>query len=141
MNQSIIHNLIRKSLNGDLKSFEVLIDEYQDQIFRLILGILKNHATSQEITQDVFIKSWKHLNKYNFEYNFKSWLFKIAVNESLNALKKTRIFEEYDENIHVIESDIDDIDTLRLNKLNLAITKLSQDQRIIIQLKHFENFT
>ena len=141
MNQSIIHNLIRKSLNGDLKSFEVLIDEYQDRIFRLILGIVKNHATSQEITQDVFIKSWKHLKKYDFEYNFKSWLFKIAVNESLNALKKTRVFEEYDENIHVIESDIDDIDTLRLNKLNLAITKLSQDQRIIIQLKHFENFT
>ena len=71
----------------------------------------------------------------------KSWLYKIAVNESLNALKKTRVFEEYDENIHVIESDIDEIDTLKLNKLNLAIAKLSQDQRIIIQLKHFENFT
>ena len=141
MDQNIIHNLIRKSLNGDLKSFEVLIDEYQDRIFRLILGIVKNHATSQEITQDVFIKSWKHLNKYNFEYNFKSWLYKIAVNESLNTLKKTRVFEEYDENIHVIESDIDDIDVLKLNKLNLAIAKLNQDQRIIVQLKHFENFT
>jgi|TARA_B100001093_G_C26777011_1_gene992815 RNA polymerase sigma-70 factor (ECF subfamily) len=141
MDQNIIHNLIRKSLNGDLKSFEVLIDEYQDRIFRLILGIVKNHATSQEITQDVFIKSWKHLNKYDFEYNFKSWLYKIAVNESLNTLKKTRVFEEYDENIHVIESDIDDIDVLKLNKLNLAIAKLNQDQRIIVQLKHFENFT
>ena len=141
MNQNIIHNLIRNSLNGDLKSFEVLIDEYQDQIFRLILGIVKNHATSQEISQDVFIKSWKLLHKYDFEYNFKSWLYKIAVNESLNTLKKTRVFEEYDENIHVIESDIDEIDTLKLNKLNLAIAKLSQDQRIIIQLKHFENFT
>ena len=141
MNQNIIHNLIRNSLNGDLKSFEILIDEYQDQIFRLILGIVKNHATSQEITQDVIIKSWKHLHKYDFEYNFKSWLYKIAVNESLNTLKKTRVFEEYDENIHVIESDIDEIDTLKLNKLNLAIAKLSQDQRIIIQLKHFENFT
>ena len=141
MDQNIIHNLIRKSLNGDLKSFEVLIDEYQDRIFRLILGIVKNHAISQEITQDVFIKSWKHLNKYDFEYNFKSWLYKIAVNESLNTLKKTRIFEEYDENIHVIESDIDDIDVLKLNKLNLAIAKLNQDQRIIVQLKHFENFT
>ena len=43
MDQDIIHNLIRKSLNGDLKSFEVLIDEYQDQIFRLTLGIVKNH--------------------------------------------------------------------------------------------------
>ena len=92
-------------------------------------------------TQDVFIKSWKHLHKYDFEYNFKSWLYKIAVNESLNTLKKIRVFEEYDENIHVIESDIDEIDTLKLNKLNLAIAKLSQDQRIIIQLKHFENFT
>ena len=141
MDQNIIHNLIRNSLNGDLKSFEVLIDEYQDQIFRLILGIVKNHATSQEISQDVFIKSWKLLHKYDFEYNFKSWLYKIAVNESLNTLKKTRVFEEYDENIHVIESDIDEIDTLKLNKLNLAIAKLSQDQRIIIQLKHFENFT
>ena len=141
MNQNIIHNLIRNSLNGDLKSFEVLIDEYQDQIFRLILGIVKNHATSQEISQDVFLKSWKLLHKYDFEYNFKSWLYKIAVNESLNTLKKTRVFEEYDENIHVIESDIDEIDTLKLNKLNSAIAKLSQDQRIIIQLKHFENFT
>tara|TARA_Y200000002_G_scaffold70010_3_gene54594 strand:+ start:4731 stop:5255 length:525 start_codon:yes stop_codon:yes gene_type:complete len=141
MDQNIIHNLIRKSLNGDLKSFEVLIDKYQDRIFRLILGIVKNHATSQEITQDVFIKSWKHLNKYDFEYNFKSWIYKIAVNESLNTLKKTRVFEEYDENIHVIESDIDDIDVLKLNKLNLAIAKLNQDQRIIVQLKHFENFT
>ncbi len=141
MDQNIIHNLIRKSLNGDLKSFEVLIDKYQDRIFRLILGIVKNHATSQEITQDVFIKSWKHLNKYDFEYNFKSWIYKIAVNESLNTLKKTRVFEEYDENIHVIESDIEDIDVLKLNKLNLAIAKLNQDQRIIVQLKHFENFT
>ena len=141
MDQNIIHNLIRKSLNGDLKSFEVLIDEYQDRIFRLISGIVKNHATSQEITQDVFIKSWKNLKKYDFQYNFKSWLYKIAVNESLNTLKKTRVFEEYDENIHVIESDIDDIDVLKLNKLNLAIAKLNQDQRIIVQLKHFENFT
>lgn len=141
MDQNIIHNLIRKSLNGDLKSFEALIDEYQDQIFRLILGIIKNSETSQEITQDVFIKSWKYLHNYDFGYNFKSWLYKIAVNESLNTLKKTRVFEEYDENIHVIESDIDEIDTFKLNKLNLAIAKLSQDQRIIIQLKHFENFT
>ena len=81
----------------------------------------------------------EHLHKYDFEYNFKVG-YKIAVNESLNTLK-TRVFEEYDENIHVIESDIDEIDTLKLNKLNLAIAKLSQDQRIIIQLKHFENFT
>lgn len=141
MDKITIHNLIRKSLDGDLKSFEVLIDEHQNQIYRVILGIVKNHALTQEITQDVFIKSWKNLHKYDFKYNFKSWINKIAVNESLNSLKSTRKFEEYNENIHSIESDLDEIDDSRLNKLSLAIAELNNDQRIIVQLKHFENFT
>ena len=66
---------------------------------------------------------------------------KIAVNESINSLKSTRSFEEYNENLHAIESELDKIDDSKLNKLRLAITELSNDQKIIVQLKHFENFT
>ena len=141
MDKIAIHNLIRKSLDGDLKSFEALIDEHQNQIYRVILGIVKNHVITQEITQDVFIKSWRNLDKYDFKYNFKSWLNKIAVNESINSLKSTRSFEEYNENLHAIESELDKIDDSKLNKLRLAIAELSNDQKIIVQLKHFENFT
>lgn len=82
--------LITDYLAGDEKSLEVLIKKYLKPIYSFVYCYVGNEQEAEDITQEVFVKVWKNLKKFQPEKKFSAWVFEIAKNTSLDWLKKSR---------------------------------------------------
>ena len=82
--------LIQKSLNGDRKSLEELINSVRDSIFNMALRFLYSREDSEDATQEILIKIVTNLNRFKVESKFKTWSYRIATNYLIN-LKKTKV--------------------------------------------------
>src|SRR3989338_1295784 len=91
--------LVQRFLRGDQGAFEALLDRYQKPIFNAALRITNNSDDAADITQVVFIKAYEKLQSYNSKYKFFSWLYRIAINESLNYLQGRRQLEQIDDEL------------------------------------------
>jgi RNA polymerase sigma-70 factor, ECF subfamily len=75
---------------GDDRAFKELVVKYQTPIFNLALRMTKNQADAEEVCQVVFVKVFEKLDSYNSDYSFFSWLYRMAMNESINTIKQNR---------------------------------------------------
>jgi RNA polymerase sigma-70 factor (ECF subfamily) len=83
--------LIRQILEGDIESFSLLVERYQKPVVRMIKNITDVRESCEDIAQDVFFTAYKKLASFDpARSSFSTWLFTIARNKSLNALKKKR---------------------------------------------------
>lgn len=84
---------ITKIIKGDTKSFAVLVDRYKDLVFTLALRLLKNKEEAEDVSQDIFIRVYKSLNKFKGDSKFSTWIYRITYNSCLDTLKKYK--QEY----------------------------------------------
>lgn len=70
------------------EAFELVLDRYQDKVFRLTFSMLRNEAQAQDTTQDVFVRIWKGLPGYNAGAALSTWIYTITRNTTLTELKK-----------------------------------------------------
>jgi RNA polymerase sigma-70 factor (ECF subfamily) len=85
--------LIRQILEGDIESFSLVVERYQKPVVRMIKNITDVRESCEDIAQDVFFTAYKKLASFDpARSSFSTWLFTIARNKSLNALKKKRTF-------------------------------------------------
>lgn len=82
--------LIEKYLEGDEKSLEILIQNYLGPIYRFAYRYAGNEKDAEDITQDVFVKMWRNLKKFDQNKSFKTWIFSIAKNTAIDFLRKSR---------------------------------------------------
>ncbi len=75
---------------GNQIAIERIIDEFEIKIFNTILGLVQNENEAEEITQDVFIKMYYNISSFKGEATFGTWLYRIAVNESLQHIRKRK---------------------------------------------------
>lgn len=80
--------LVRLSKQDDVEAFAELARRYQGRIYNLILGLTKNHLDADDLAQDTFLVAYKSLRKFKQDSSFYTWLYRIAVNTTLNFLKK-----------------------------------------------------
>jgi len=83
--------LVKNTIKGDDKSFEMIVRKYQNPIINYIGHTLKNYNLALEFTQEVFIKAYKSLHTFNPRYKFKTWLYKIASNHIIDHWRKKKI--------------------------------------------------
>jgi RNA polymerase sigma-70 factor (ECF subfamily) len=134
--------LIRSAINGNKSAFGKLVELYQDQILYLIYDYLGDYEVAKDAAQDVFLKAYKNLNQFNQKAAFKTWLYKIAVNTSLDYLRK-RIsmaasqndIQSYNYEIFNQDFKIDVWDDIFKN----ALRKLSEKQYSALVLKYFHD--
>lgn len=81
--------LIQRSQQGDVNSFNKLIELYQKQVYNLALRMLGNIPTAEDVTQDVFISAWKGIRSFKGP-NFKVWLLRITTNACRDQLRKLK---------------------------------------------------
>jgi len=84
------YEVIRQYLKGDEKAFEVLVARYMDPMYRFVFTYVKNSPAAQDITQEVFLKVWRNIQKVEKNKSFKSWIYTIAKNTALDYLKKKK---------------------------------------------------
>ena len=142
--------LIRKTLEGDSNAFGVLQQKYTGIISALIRRMIKNEDDVKDLTQETFIKAYNALDNFRFNYNFSSWLFKIASNSCIDFLRKKKfdtvsLYRKNDdsEDEEIIEikddtytPDIELLDKERKQALLAAIAELPDNYRVIVKLRH-----
>ena len=80
--------LVRQCQNGNLEAMSCLIVKYQDRIYNAIFKICQNHDDAAELTQDTFVKVLENINSFRGKSSFYTWLFRVAVNHTLNYCKR-----------------------------------------------------
>jgi len=80
--------LIQKILNGSKSSFEELMRRYNRKIFTFILRMVRNEDEAIELSQEFFIKIFQVLEKYNFQYKFSTWAYRICYNLVIDHIRR-----------------------------------------------------
>ena len=80
--------LVRETLGGNQLSFQLLVERYQDRIFGLVRHYTRNAVELEDLVQDTFIKAFHRLETFQHQSSFSTWLYRIAVNTSLDFLKR-----------------------------------------------------
>ena len=79
--------LIAGAKNGDESAFEELVRRYRKPIYHLLYRLVADYMEAADLTQEVFVKMWQKLSNLRGEGSFKSWLYRIAVNEAKNHFR------------------------------------------------------
>ena len=75
---------------GDAKAFSELLRRYEGKIFRLALHITQNREDAEDVLQEAFLKAYEHLDQFQGQSRFYTWIVRIAVNQALMKLRKRR---------------------------------------------------
>ena len=80
--------IIRLIINGDRQVFRMLVEKYQSMVFRTCMGFVHNKDDADDLTQDIFIQAYQSLQGFKGDASFSTWIYRIAVNASLNKMRK-----------------------------------------------------
>lgn len=129
------------------KGFRILVLQYQERLYWHIRRIVKTHEDANDVTQNVFIKIYRNINKFKGDSKLYTWLYRIATNESLTFVKKqqrqsTEAFDNPEFNfserltaeVHVESSDIQ-------KALQKAIDQLPEKQRLVFTMRYFDDMS
>ena len=84
-------------MEGNSHAFSLLVNKYRQDLFKVIIGIVKNSKDAEDLTQEVFIKIYTSLGSYQNQ-GFKTWMSRIAVNHSIDWLRKQKdVLQQMDE--------------------------------------------
>ena len=131
--------LVRKSMNGDRQAFEGLLVKYQRPVYNAAYRMLHSAEDAQDVTQTVFLKVYEHLDSYDPKYKFFSWIYRIALNESVNCLKKQNRTEALDrEPVAASRGPAEETGNEQLESgMQAALMTIKPEYRTVIILKHF----
>lgn len=124
--------------------YNVLVRTYQQRIYWLVRKMVIDHDDANDLTQDIFIKIWKNINRFKGDSELFTWIYRIATNETLGFLrkKKRRFFLPIHDLKEELTSKLDasvliEGDEIQL-KLQKSLLKLPEKQRLVFNMKYFE---
>ncbi len=127
------------------KAFGMLVQKYQEKVYWLVRKMVIDHDDANDLTQDIFIKVWHRLGSFRQESKLFTWIYRIAVNECLNYLakKRRRFLLPLTDVASELETKLDNSqgftgDEIQ-KKLQKAILKLPDKQRLVFNMKYFED--
>ena len=126
-------------------AFRKIIENYQEKLYWHIRKIVIIHEDSDDILQNTFIKAWKGLDHFREDSKLYTWLYRIATNESLTFLKQKKKRQHVSfinvetQLINTLESDEYFNGNQIQKKLQKAILKLPEKQRVVFNMKYFED--
>jgi RNA polymerase sigma-70 factor (ECF subfamily) len=130
---------VERCLKGDLDAFGTLMDRYERPVFNVILHMVGNAEDARELCQQVFMKTFEHLDRYDTERKFFSWIYRMAMNESINHLKGRHLHQPLSETLPESAADpAERFETAeRQAQLQRAVMGLEPDYRAVVILRHF----
>jgi RNA polymerase sigma-70 factor (ECF subfamily) len=138
--------ILEKFKNPDSRNwaFNQLVRKYQQKVYWHVRKMVIDHDEADDLTQEVFIKIWKHLPDFRQDARLYTWIYRIATNECLNFLKskKRRFFLPINDISEELSQKIDanmgpDADEIQL-KLQKALLKLPDKQRLVFNMRYYD---
>jgi len=148
--------LVEKARGGNVRAFTELVTRYERNIFRLALHITQNREDAEDVLQEAFLKAFQHLDQFQGQSKFYTWIVRIAVNEALMKLRKRKsdrtvsLDEELDTGEDTLVREIavwgEDPEQLYSREelqqiLNQAIQSLSAPYRTVFALRDIEELS
>jgi RNA polymerase sigma-70 factor (ECF subfamily) len=147
--------LVNAARAGNLRAFEDLVRLYEGKIYRLAYNMTQNSADAQDVVQDAFLKAFEHLDGFQGQSRFYTWLVRIAVNEALMRLRKRRpgvisLEAPIETEEDLVPREVADwgpspeerYEQTELRRiLSDAIAQLDPDYRIVFQLRDIEQLS
>jgi RNA polymerase sigma-70 factor, ECF subfamily len=136
----LISRLVKKAQQGDAQAFLKLFQKYEEDIYRMAFVYVKNQNDALDVVQEVAYQSFKKIGTLKEPKYFKTWLIKIAINCSINIIRKNQKVIQID-SIH--EERIDS----ELENLPLALTiqdlmsRLKEEEKSVVILRFYHNYT
>ena len=126
-------------------AFKLLLEKYQQKIYWHVRRLVIDHDDADDLVQDTFIKVWKNLDKFRSDAQLYTWIYRIATNECITFLNRKKM--RGDTSLDEVSSDL--MDNLKSSeyfdgdklqrKLQSAILTLPEKQRIIFNMKYFDD--
>ena len=148
--------LVKRARRGDLTAYDELVRRYQERIYATVYHMTANHEDANDLAQEAFIKAFQALKSFKGGSSFYTWVYRIAVNKTINFLKQRK------NRIHLSLNDLDfnaehDPDLVALisektprrevnlaelqEKLNAAMQKLSEPHRLAVTLHDIQGMS
>lgn len=139
--------LVRRAQEGDLAAYDELVRRYQERIYATVYHMTSNHEDANDLAQETFVKAYRALKSFKGDSSFYTWIYRIAVNKTINFLKQRRnrthmSLNDMDFNV---EHNPDLVELISQNtprrdaritelkeKLNEALQKLSEVHRMVV---------
>lgn len=133
--------LVKDCIAGKQDSFSDLVNRYKKLIYSVVYNMIIDKQEVSDISQEVFIRIYKSLDRYNPEYKFSTWSVKIATNYCLDVLRKRRVDYVPIEEMGDVSSNMETPETKYVNKerslrIREAIEELPEKYRVPIILFH-----
>ena len=143
---------VERAQSGDTAAFRKLVERYQQKIYYLALDMTGNQHDAEDLSQDVFIKAYRHLGKFRGDAKFSSWLYRITVNtcidkgrkKSVKAMTLKENIEETDMPHQTFGSDVsapeDKAESgLMQQHIEKALQALTDKERSVFVLRHYQH--
>ena len=143
--------MIKAILEGDQKAFKLLVDTYQMMVVNTCHAFIHDRDEAEDIAQDVFIQVFESLGKFRFESKLSTWLYRIAVNRSINHCKSPRgraikvdieswKQQEVAQSVEMPQQQLLE-EQEQLELLHRAIDRLPENQRTALILNKYEELS
>lgn len=148
--------LVVKAMNGDQLAYGRLLERYKDSIFFMVLKMVNNKEDAEDLTIEAFGKAFSNIEKYSPKFAFSTWLFKIAVNNCIDFIRKKRLEKssldekrsngdgtEYSIDVKSPELDPEEtyIKEQRKALANEVVDRLPEHYRNLIHMRYFDELS
>jgi RNA polymerase sigma-70 factor (ECF subfamily) len=131
-------DFVRRCLGGETAAFSQIVERYQRVLFTVAIRMLGDYDEAADATQNAFVKAYRRLDRFDPTQRFFSWIYRIVVNECLNARRDRRRSEPITPELATVDSPADLLETEeRRRRVQAAILALPIEYREVIVLRHF----
>lgn len=148
--------LVKRTQRGEASAFDVLVERYKERLYATVYHMTSNHEDANDLVQEAFIKAYKSLHGFRGHSSFYTWIYRIAVNRTINFLKRRKNRNQYslDDVENGIQTDPDFVELMShvtprrevgLNelqeRLNEALQELSEPHRAVVTMHDIQGMT
>ena len=148
--------LVRRTQKGDSSAFDVLVGRYKERLYATVYHMTSNHEDANDLVQETFIKAYKSLRSFRGQSSFYTWVYRIAVNRTINFIKRRKNRSQYslDDMDSSVQTDPDLVELMShvtprrevglmelQQKLNEALQQLSESHRAVVAMHDIQGMT
>jgi len=150
------YRLIQLAVSGDQLAFGQLMDRYRDSIYRTIKKMVNSKEDADDLTLEAFGKAFRSLESYRPKYAFSTWLFRIAINNCIDHIRKKRLHtlsidepiekdseQDFSRNLRSASLNPEQvvIREQRLELIRSTLDRLNDKYKLMIELRYFEEYS
>lgn len=140
--------LVKLCQEGDINAFDILFQKHRDRMYGVAYKMVGNQEDALDLTQEIFLKAFQKIDKFNYKSAFSTWLYKLAVNVCIDELRKRKSVREYptEDTFQqiLVDNDTPEDETISNEQEEIlwkAINSLKEKERTVIILRDMEGLS